>query len=221
MIIGGGRAAYYLAKELLSHGVEVKIIEQRRERCQELYELLPEAITICGNGSDEDLLDEEGIAYMEAVVPLTGFDEENIFLTLHAGEVSNAKVVTKIKRNTFHNVIDKMDLGSVIYPKYVTTEAIVAYVRGKAASKDINNVETLYHMFESRVEALEFKVDRPSKVTDVLLKDLKRKDNLLVACILRKSKVIIPGGFDSIQVGDSVIVVTTHQGLTSLDEILK
>ena len=101
---------------------------------------------------------------------------------------------TKVNRNAFHNLIDKLDLGSVIYPKYITAEAIVAYVRAKQASMDSSNVETIYHMFDSRAEAIEFNVSASSRVTDVPLKDLNTKDNLLIACINRYGKIIIPGG---------------------------
>lgn len=220
MIIGGGKAAYYLAKQLLEMGVAVKIIEKSRERCEELSVLLPDAIVINGDGTDADLLKEEEIAYADSLIPLTGLDEENILLTLHARDVSNAKVITKINRNTFHNIIDKLELGSVIYPKYITAEAIIAYVRAKTASLD-SNVETLYHMFDSRAEAIEFRVSAKSDVTDIPLKDLALKDNLLIACINRSGRIIIPGGMDSIQAGDTVVIVTTHTGFQNLEDILK
>ncbi len=220
MIIGGGKAAYYLAKQLLEMGVAVKIIEKSRPRCEELSDLLPDAVVINGDGTDAELLKEEEIAFADSLVPLTGLDEENILLTLHARDVSNAKVITKINRNTFHNVIDKLELGSVIYPKYITAEAIIAYVRAKTASMD-SNVETLYHMFDSRAEAIEFRVSGQSDITDVPLKDLDLKDNLLIACINRSGRIIIPGGMDSIQAGDTVVIVTTHTGFQNLEDILR
>ena len=146
MIVGGGKASYYLAKQLIAMGIDVKIIEQNKERCEELSILLPEAIIINGDGTDEEVLREEGIEYAQAFIPLTGIDEENIMLTLHAKQVSNAKLITKINRSTFKNVISKLDLGSVIYPRYITSEAIIAYVRAKKNSTN-SNIETLYHMF--------------------------------------------------------------------------
>ena len=161
MIIGGGKAAYYLAKQLLNMGISVKIIENDRERCEELSILLPKAIIINGDGTDTELLKEEGIEYAESFVALTGIDEENILLTLHARQVSNAKVITKINRITFHDVISNLDLGSVVYPRYITSEAIIAYVRAKQNSMG-SNIETLYHMFDHRAEAIEFRVDEPS-----------------------------------------------------------
>lgn len=219
MIIGGGKAAYYLACQLLHAGIDVKIIENNFARCEELSTLLPNAIIINGDGTDQDLLREEGIETIESFVPLTGIDEENILLTLHAKQVSKAKVITKINRINFTEVINQLDLGSVIYPKYITSEAIVAYVRAKTASQD-SNIETLYHMFDHRVEAIEFRVSEESPVTGIALKDLSLKKNLLIACIVRQGATIIPSGLDDIEVGDTVIVVTTHTGFNDIQDIL-
>lgn len=220
MIIGGGKAAYYLAKELLSRGIKVKIIENDFNRCEELSILLPEAIIINGDATDQTLLREEGIETTQSFVPLTGIDEENIMLTLYAKQVSNAKVITKINRITFTNVINSLDLGSVIYPKYITSEAIIAYVRAKKASMH-SNIETLYHMYDSRVEAIEFFVSEKSAVTDVPLKDLTLKDNLLLCFINRNGRIIIPSGNDSIQKNDTVMIITTHTGFNQIQDILK
>lgn len=220
MIVGGGKASYYLAKQLIAMGIDVKIIEQNKERCEELSILLPEAIIINGNGTDEEVLREEGIEYAQAFIPLTGIDEENIMLTLHAKQVSNAKLITKINRSTFKNVISKLDLGSVIYPRYITSEAIIAYVRAKKNSTN-SNIETLYHMFDNRAEAIEFRVDEPSSVTGIPLKDLMLKNDLLVSFIYRNGKVQIPSGLDTIEVGDTVMIVTTHTGLDNIQDIIR
>ena len=220
MIIGGGKAAYYLATQLLSMGISVKIIESSRERCEELSVLLPKAIIINGDGTDEELLKEEGIEYTESFVPLTGIDEENILLTLHAKQVSNAKVITKINRITFKDVISQLNLGSVVYPRYITSEAIIAYVRAKRNSTN-SNIETLYHLFDSRVEAIEFRIDKECAVTGTPLMDLSLKKNLLICFINRNGSIIIPSGHDSILVGDTVMIVTTHTGFDSISDILK
>jgi len=221
MIIGGGRSAYYLAQELLSAGIEVRIIERDRERCEELSVLLPKAIIINGDGSDEELLREEGLDYAEAFVPLTGIDEENILLTLHARKHSKAKVVTKINRMTFRDAISSLDLGSVIYPRYITSESILAYVRAKKNSMN-SNVETLYNLFENRVEAIEFRINEASAVTGKPLKDLgkKMKKDVLIAFINRNGKILIPSGNDSIEAGDTVMLVTTHSGFNDIQDIL-
>ncbi len=220
MIVGGGRAAYYLADQLLRVGISVKIIESDRARCEELSVLLPDAIIINGDGTNQDLLTEEGIETVESFVPLTGIDEENIMLTLFAKSVSGTKVITKINRINFTNIISELDLGSVIYPKFITSEAIIAYVRAKKASMD-SNIETLYHMFDQRAEAIEFHVSEESAVTNIPLKDLSLKNNLLIAFIGRKGSIIIPTGQDCIRINDNVMVVTTHTGFNDIVDILK
>lgn len=219
MIIGGGRAAYYLAKDLLSMGISVKIIEINKARCEELSILLPEAIIINGDGTDEALLKEEGISNAQSFVALTGIDEENILLTLYARRVSTAKVITKINRITFREVISQLDLGSVIYPKYITSETILGYVRAKTNSKN-SNIETLYHMFDQNVEAIEFRISEDTELNDIPLKDLKLKDNLLISFINRNGDIIIPSGQDCIKTGDTVMIFTTHTGFNDIRDIL-
>ncbi len=219
MIIGGGDAGYYLAKRLSDNGIDVCVIDKDKERCEELATMLPKVVVINGNGVDEDLLNEEGIQSAESFVTLTGSDEENILLTVHAKQFSNAKLVTKINKIRFKDAINNLDIGSVIYPRYITSEAIIAYVRAKNASKG-SNVETLYHLFDHRVEAVEFKIDKESKVTNTPIMKLKLKDNLLICFIFRRGKVIIPSGQDCILPGDSVMIVTTHSGFNDISNIL-
>ncbi len=219
MIIGGGDAGYYLAKRLCDNGIDVCLIDKDKERCEELAALLPKVVVINGNGVDEDLLNEEGLHCAESFVTLTGSDEENILLTVHAKQFSNAKLVTKINKIRFKDAINNLDIGSVIYPRYITSEAIIAYVRAKNASKG-SNVETLYHLFDHRVEAVEFKIDKESKVTNTPIMKLKLKDNLLICFIFRRGKVIIPSGQDCILPGDSVMIVTTHSGFNDISNIL-
>ncbi|MBR7178636.1 MAG: Trk system potassium transporter TrkA [Oscillospiraceae bacterium] len=221
MIVGGGRSSYYLAQELLQMGIAVKIIEKNRARCEELCELLPNATIINGDGSDEAFLREEGIEYAESFVALTGIDEENILLTIHARNVSNAKVITKINRVTFRSAINTLDLGSVIYPRYITSEAIVAYARAKHNSMN-SNVETLNYLCDNRVEAVEIRVNEASAVTGTMLKELKprMKKDILIASINRKGKILIPSGMDTIEPEDSVMVVTSHSGFSDIRDIL-
>ena len=205
MIIGGGKTSYYLAKQLTDMNIDVKIIERDNKRCEELSLLLPDTLIIHGDGGDEGLLREEGIESIESFVPLTGLDEENILLTLFAKSCSDTKVITKINRSTFTNVIDSMDLGSVMYPRYMTSESIIRYVRAMQNSIG-SNIETLYHIFDNRAEALEFKVEKDSPVIGIPLMELKLKDKLLLACIVHKGKIVIPRGNHTISAGDKVIV---------------
>lgn len=222
IIVGGGDIGYYLARQLMLVGTKVKIIEENRLRCEELTTLLPKAIIINGDGTNQDLLQEEGLSDAESFVPLTGSDEENILLTLHANQVTHSavKVITKINRPTFNDVINNLDLGAVIYPRYITADAIVRYVRAKNASRS-TSIETISHMFNNRVEAIEFRVNDSNEITDIPLYQLKLKRNTLISFINRNGKIIIPGGQDCIKAGDTVMIVTTQFGFVDITDILE
>lgn len=220
MIVGGGTMAYYLSKQLLSMGIDVKIVEKDKERCEVLSELLPKAVVINGDATNQDVLLEEGIRHCESFVSLTGIDEGNIFLSLFAKNCSKAKVVTKINRISFDDIINKFNLGSLIYPKNITAEYIVRYVRALKNSIG-SNVETLYRIIENKAEALEIVIHEGASVVGVPLQELPLKDNILIACINRDGKIITPNGQSEIEVGDTVIIVTTEPGIQDISDILK
>ena len=219
MFVGGGKLTVYLAKALADTKIKIKIIEQDEERCRILSELLPHAMIIHGDGSDQKLLLEEGIRQTEAFASLTGFDEENILLSLYAASQSKAKLVTKVNKIAFENVINALNLGSVIYPKMLTADIILQYVRAMQNSMG-SNIETLYKIVADKAEALEFRVRGDSPVLGIPLEKLKTRNNLLVACINRNGRIIMPRGKDTLEAGDTVIIVTTHTGLNDLKDIL-
>lgn len=220
LIVGGGTLGYYLAALLIDLKIKVRIVENNQERCQQLSELLPEATVICGDGTDKKLLLQEGLTQTESFITLTNMDEENIFLSLFAKKNSKAKLITKVNRIAFDDIIDGLDIGSVIYPKYITADYILQYIRAMENSLS-SNVETLYHILDNQAEALEFSVKEASSVTDIPLSQLNLKENLLIACINRNGSIQIPRGQDTIQVGDTVIIVTSVKGLRDLKDILK
>lgn len=220
MIVGGGTLSYYLAKLLLAMKIRVLIVEANKDRCEQLSELLPDATIINGDGTDKNLLLEEGLTRVESFVTLTNLDEENILLALFAKKNSNAKLVSKVNRIAFDDIIEGLDVGSVVYPKYLTADYILQYVRAMQNSIG-SNVETLYQILDNKAEALEFSVHEDCPFLDTPLAELNIRDNLLVTCINRKGKITIPRGQDSIQLGDTVIVVTTVKGLHDIKDILK
>lgn len=222
MLIGGGKITYYLAKMLKDTQIKLKIIEKDMDRCRFLSEEFPHAIIIHGDAADQTLLLEEGIRQTEAFSALTGFDEENIMLSLYAASQSetNAKMITKVNKIAFEGVIDSMNLGSVIYPKLLTADTIVQYVRAMQNSMG-SNVETLYKIVANKVEALEFRVGKDAPMIGIPLEKLSFRKNLLVACINREGQIIIPRGKDMIEEHDTVIIVTTITGLKDLKDILE
>ena len=221
MILGGGRMGYYLASQLMATGIDVKIIDHDMARCEELSQLLPNATIICGDGTDQHLLLEEGIEHMDAVVALTGIDEENIIISLYARQVTSAKVITKVNRDNYLQIVDRMDLDSVFYPRSICADNVVRYVRAMQDSNDFDSMETLCKIANGKAEALEFRVRANSFYCGVPLQQLKLKSNSLIGCISRDGKLITPRGGDTIEVGDSVVVVTTHGGMDSLDDIFE
>ena len=211
MIIGGGKISFYLAKRLLEMGIQVKIIEKDRDACERLCEILPKAMIINGDGTDRELLAEEGLAKAEGFAALTNMDEENVMLALYAKSMSKAKKITKVNRNTFDTIIGSLNIGSLIYPKHITSETILQYVRAMQNSIG-SNVETLYRLVDGNAEALEFVIKGKSEVTDIPLQELQLKPHIRVCAINRKGKIIIPKGQDCIQKGDSVVIITTDCG---------
>lgn len=211
MIIGGGKISFYLAKRLLEMGIQVKIIEKDRDACERLCEILPKAMIINGDGTDRELLAEEGLAKAEGFAALTNMDEENVMLALYAKSMSKAKKITKVNRNTFDTIISSLNIGSLIYPKHITSETILQYVRAMQNSIG-SNVETLYRLVDGNAEALEFVIKGKSEVTDIPLQELQLKPHILVCAINRKGKIIIPKGQDCIQEGDSVVIITKDCG---------
>lgn len=221
MIIGGGKIAFYLSRRLLSMGIKVKIIERNLAHCEELCEQLPQAMIIHGDGTDQELLEEEGLQDAEGFVSLTDMDEENVMLSLYAKSMSHAKKITKVNHNTYDAIIDTLDIGSVIHPKNITAESILQYVRALQNSIG-SNVETLYRLADDRAEALEFYIRESGEVTDVPLQDLKLKAHLLICAINRKGRMILPRGQDMLQAGDTVVVITTRCGeLKDIRDVLQ
>ncbi|SFW53628.1 Trk system potassium transporter TrkA [Ruminococcus flavefaciens] len=218
VLIGGGRVAYHLAQQLIEMGVKVKIIEIDRERCLELSDRLNKVDISCADGTDHDILEEERVYDADAVVTLTGIDEENILLSLLAKNNGVDKVVTKVNRMSLMQLSDTLDLDSIISPKSITVNQILQYVRAKQNSLG-NNVTTLYRLVNDRLEAIEFVVRDKKEYVDVPLKKLKLRSGILIGSIVRGNELIIPKGDDCLQVNDSVVVITTTKGMHDLSNI--
>lgn len=220
MIIGGGRIAYYLAKMMADTGARIKIIEIDEKVCVRLSESLKNVEIICGDGSDHELLVEEGIGDTDAVVALTGIDEENILIALYANSKGVGKTIAKVNRTNLFAIANNLGLDSVISPKDITVDYILRYIRAMQNTMG-SNVITLYRIVDNKVEALEFRVDDKSKCIGIPLKDLKIKQNILIASITRGDRHIIPRGDDTIEANDRVIVISKSHRLRDLDDILQ
>lgn len=218
MMVGGGTTAVYLSMQLLNMGIDVKIVERDRLRCEELCEILPKAMVIHGAGINHNLLVEEGLEDCESFVALTGNDEENLFLSMFAGTKSRGKLVTKINRLSYDEVIERLDLGSIVCPKQLTAQYILQYVRAKQNSIG-SNVEKIYRILENKAEALEFNISEKCPLLHVPLEKMQLRSNLIVAVIIRSRKIIMPRGHDEFRVGDRVVVVSSGNQILDITDI--
>ncbi len=221
MFAGAGKVTYYIAKYIKeSHlNCKLKIIDTDKDRCEYFASEFPKATIINGDATDGELLKREGIANTDAFCSLTGFDEENIMLSLYAGKLSNVRLITKINRIAFENVTSEMNLGSVVYPKQIVADSILQYVRALQNSQG-SNIETLYKIADGKAEALEFKVGENPAIINHTFQELNFKPNVLAASIIRNGIVITPGGSDYLLPGDRVIIITTNTGFNDLKDIL-
>ena len=162
----------------------------------------------------------EGIGRVGAFLALSDSDEENMILSLHAKEKTKGKIITKVTRIDYDSVIDRLDLDTVIYPKTIVSDMILRYVRSAENTRG-SNMETLYNVIKGEVEASEFFIRKPSDIVGVPISKLKFKKNVLIAAILRGGQVIMPRGYDTIEMGDSVVIVSKVTGLQDVTDILE
>ena len=220
IIVGGGRIAEYLAEMLLENAINVTIIEKDRERCNELAVALPHARLINGDGADEHLLHEEGIERTDALVTLTGIDEENIVVSLLANHLGVSKTVTKLNRINYADLFANMGLDTIVSPKQLTANEIVRFVRTIGVGES-SKMDNFYRIADGKVESIGFTVSDDVSYLNVPLKDLRLRPNTLIASIVRNGKVMIPNGSAFMQPGDGVVIVTLADAekISSLDDI--
>lgn len=221
IIVGGGKIAYYLSKQLSTQGIKVKIIEKDKNRCQVLAEKLPCVTIIHGDGSDDELLNEEGIENTDAVLALTGLDEENIVLSLSAKSLYHKKTIAKITRMNYAGLSDILKVDSIVAPKKIVASQIIRYVRAKMNKDNDSSVKTLYKIVDGEVEAIEFKVTEQFKYLHKTLNEMKIKEHVLVAAIIRENEVIVPKGNTTMELNDYVIIVSRGEIMKSLNDILR
>ena len=223
VVIGGGsRISYYLAQELLRSNLTVKIIERSKENARNIAELLPGAVVLNGDITDHELLQEEGIDSADAFIGLTGLDEGNILSALYAKNRNVSKAIAKVNNDSLESLVKSTALDSVISPKRVATNVILRYVRAREASADHGEIRGLYKIADGSIEVLEFLASSENRnLLNIPLKDLKTKKHILIACLVRNGKAIIPGGADSIQAGDVVLVVTAQRRINDLGDIME
>ncbi len=209
LIVGGGRITYYLQSLLKGKGVRSTVIESDEGFCRELAEGFKDITVVCDNGTNQELLLEEGIESADAFLALSSEDAENAITSIYAKKRGVPKILTVINTLSYLDYLKDLGLESVITPKSATSDFVVRYVRAMANSKD-SEIESLHKMMNDTVEAVEFIVKEDVEgITGVRLAELRPKSGVLIACIVRDDTVIIPTGNDFISKGDTVVLITT------------
>lgn len=219
LIVGGGKIAYYLLELLRQSKIEAKVIEVNEERAAFLSAAYPHATIVHADGTDHDVLEEEMLTQYDAFVSLTGIDEENLILSVYAKHRGVRKVITKMSRTGILKVLKNVDPQTIVTPKEIVANEIIQFVRARANTQG-SNVEALYRIADNQVEALQFRIERNSKICGIPLAQLKTKPNLLIAFIVRGDTLIYPDGNDQLEPHDRVIIVTTEKDFDDIDDIL-
>ena len=220
IIIGGSMIAYYVCENLAKKNLNIFVIESKMERAKELAASLPNANIIYGDGTDHELLKEVGIDSCDASIALTNIDEENLLVSMYATQIDVRKVITKLKRDSFVSLFDDLGVASIVSPKDLVSFKIISYIRA-FANQEGSNLVSMFRFANNKAEALEFQAKKKERFYNRPLKELKFKDNSLVACIVREGKVILPKGDDVIMADDHIIVVTLHEDFDDLTDIIK
>ena len=219
-IIGAGIISHYLAQELLKDKIQVKIVELNPKKANKFSEYLPQATIINADGSNVDVLKEENFKNYDSCISITGIDEVNMFISIYAKKIGIKKIITKLNKLSFVDILGENSFQSIITPKKIIADNIVKVVRS-IASKKKNLIENLYRLENNKVEAVELLINSKSKVSNIPLKDLKIKKNLIIAYIIRNNVAIFPKGTDVIKEGDRVIIITAESFFDDINHIIE
>ena len=217
-IVGGGKISVYLTAILEKMKMRVKIVELSEKRCRLVSEMMPRTTVICGDGTDQELLESERMSAADAFVALTDRDEDNLIISLYAMQQGMHKVVTKCNRQNYTGIARAVGLDSVISPKLITAAQILQLVRGMQNSQG-SVMNTLYRIADGKTEAMEFTVGPSTRHINVPLRDLHLHKGILIAVIMRDGEIIIPEGSSCIQEGDSVIIISRDRPILDLNDI--
>lgn len=220
LIIGGGKLTHYLLSLLSKSHYNIKVIEIDAVTADKLAAQFPKAEIVYGDGTRQSFLNEEHFNNYDAIIALTGVDEENILISIYASKMGVEKNITKVNRTDLLNVLDNVGLQSIVTPSKIIADQIIKFVRSTANSQG-SNVEEFYRLANDKVEVLQFHVAKSSNTINIPLSELEIKAGILITSIIRENEVIYPGGFDVILPADDVIVVTKNKNFQDINDILQ
>ncbi len=220
LIAGGGRISYYLTEVLLKQGAKVTVVEKNIELAERISADIPGAAVMCDDALTYfDSMSAADISNTDAFIALTENDEYNLMASLYAESQKINKVVSRINAKSRLKVLPAESRVCTISREDVAADRILGYSRSLLNAEDNDAVESLYRLMDGKIEFIEFKIDSNDKNLDIPLKDLRLKRNILLGCIIRDGKTIIPRGDDMLKPGDTALVVTIKRQIVRLEDI--
>ena len=213
MILGGTEIGYMTALTL-SNAFNVKIIEENKARSFELSDLLPNALVVCGDGRDRQLLVDEGLRHMDAFIAVTGNSETNIISSLMAKEQGVRRTVALVENVDYVHLSQNIGIDTMINRKLIAADFIFRYVR----KGDIISIASIHGV---DAEVLEFYVKENSKITSKYLKHLRFPKNALIGGVVRKDKALVPNGDFRIRKDDRVVVLCTKSAINEVEDYFR
>lgn len=224
LIIGASTISYHLTGLLLARNFNVTIIELNRQKAIDIQEKYREAIVINADGSDPEILEEARIDSFDAVVSLTGIDEENILIALMAQRYGVDKIISKVNRTNLLKLTGILDIDATFTPKSAASNYINRIIRSRYDARGLSYLNNLYKLEEDQVEVLEFEVGENSRIFNKRLRDLNVKSDTLVAMIEHREldgQIEVATGDSIIDRGDRVLLITKSKNITQVDDILE
>lgn len=210
MLLGGGKTSFYLAKRLIQSGVQVKIIERNKERCKDLALQLHDALVIHGDATDVAILAEENITDMDAVVMLTGFDEENILLSMVAKKYKVPKIITKVSKSNYISVFHELGIDHALNPILLTASHIMRYAQG-------GKIKSLSMLLGDYAEVMEVIAMEGSKIVGKPLKEISLPKGIIIGAVVKGGKVLIPDGNMVIEPHNRIIVFCLREDIDKIE----
>lgn len=213
LIIGGGKMGLLTAKQLESRDLYIRILEKDRKRCDILSEVLNRTVVIHGDGTDQQILEEENISRMDLVLALTGDEETNILSSLLAKRLGARRVVTRISKFSYMPIVYAIGLTHIVNPRLSAINSILQYVRQ-------GRILSAVTLRGEEAEVLEVEAMENSDLVRRPLRDIKFPKGSLVLAVFRGEEIVIPTGATVIYPNDRVVILAERGAISRLEKQL-
>ena len=215
LIIGAGQVGESIAADL-DDSHDVTVVDQRQDRAEELA-FSHDVLTVTGDGTETDVLEEANIATADMVIASTDDDETNIVACSTAKALSEAFTIARIKHTKYLKTWERSEqafgIDYMVCTNLLTAQSIVRVV-GLPAAVDVDPFAG------GRVQMAEFEISDQCPVVDQTIQEADRYDSLTFAALLRNGDVIIPDGTSVIQAGDRVVVIGSPESVHNFADAL-